>query len=230
MKTKSLLEIKESTITIEVGRLQLIAELFIPDNVQSIIVFVDRSGCSREHICNYHLAQVLGKKGLATILIDLLTPEEEAIDLRSKHCSANIRHLAERLIAVTDWLTQNPITHNLQIGYLGDGTGGGAALVAATERPLTVKAVVVRSGLIDLVSEVLDDVQAPTLLIVGGYDLPAIAMNEDTLTQISTQHKRLKIVPQASHHFAQPDAWQKAAQLTSQWFQHYLPIGIRFDS
>jgi dienelactone hydrolase len=221
MKTKSLLKVKVSTIAVEIGKLQLIGELFIPENAQGIVVFADRGGCSRGDICNYHLAHVLGQGGLATILIDLLTPEEEAIDLRSKHCIA-IRHLAERLISVTDWLTHNPSTSHLQIGYFGDGTGGGAALVAATERPLEVKAVVVRSGLIDLVSEALCSVQTPTLLIVGGYDLPAIAMNEDALAQIASQQKQLKIVPQTSHHFVQQAALQTAAHLTSQWFQHYL--------
>src|SRR5207253_1989322 len=147
--------------------------------------------------------QVLYRGGFATLLIDLLTADEEAVDMRTGHLRFDINLLAERLVGATDWLAQNPSTGNLRIGYFGASTGGGAALVAAAERPDVVGAVVSRGGRPDLAGPALSYVQAPTLLIVGGDDVPVIGLNRKALAQL-TAEKQLVIVPGATHLFEEP--------------------------
>jgi dienelactone hydrolase len=223
MNNKQSWNVLEQIVTIEQGLLRLKGELVVPPEAQGIVVFADNSGSSRYSTRNHYLAHLLRQQeGLATILIDLLTEEENVIDQRTQHFRYDINFLASRLITVTDWLFENPITRHLKVGYFGVNRGSGAAFLAALARPMNVGAIVCRSGYTDLVSETLCYVQAPTLLIVGGNDYAIIAMNEDALSQIPTEHKHLEIIPEASHKFSEPGAMEEVARFASQWLKYYL--------
>jgi dienelactone hydrolase len=164
---------------------------------------------------------VLRQAGLATLLLDLLTREEEVVDRRTGHLRFDIGLLAERLSFAADWLSKNPHTQDLRIGYFGASTGAGAALVAAAERPSRVGAVVSRGGRPDLAGDALSRVQAPTLLVVGGKDVPVIAMNEEALGMLRAE-KRLEIVPGATHLFEEPGALEEVSRLAAGWFVRHL--------
>ena len=168
------------------------------------------------------MARTLQEGGLATLLFDLLTAEEEQIDMRTRHLRFDIDLLAERVVGATDWLLAQPDTRELDIGYFGSSTGAAAALIAATERPEAVYAVVSRGGRPDLAQRVLPQVQTPTLLIVGGHDRPVIGMNESALEQIGAEERKLEIVPGATHLFEEPGALEAVARLARDWFQRYL--------
>ncbi|MBD2525801.1 dienelactone hydrolase family protein [Nostoc sp. FACHB-133] len=212
---------QEHLVSVTAGEVQLEGNLVIPDHATGIVLFAHGSGSSRHSPRNRYVAEVLQQAGLATLLIDLLTLEEEEIDLRTRHLRFDIALLASRLVGATDWLVHNPDTRHLKVGYFGASTGAGAALVAAAERPEAVQAIVSRGGRPDLALSALPDVKAPTLLIVGGYDLPVIAMNEDALEQLRSP-KRLEIVPQATHLFEEPGKLAAVARLASEWFTYYL--------
>ncbi len=164
---------------------------------------------------------MLCEGGLATLLIDLLTADEEAVDMMTAHLRFDINLLASRLVGATDWLGQYAATRHLQIGYFGASTGAAAAQVAATERPKVVGAIVSRGGRPDLAGPIFSRVQAPTLLIVGGHDEPVIAMNRYALAQLQVE-KRLEIVPGATHLFEEPGTLEQVARLARQWFTLYL--------
>jgi dienelactone hydrolase len=212
---------QQQSVLIPAGSAHLEGELAIPINAQGVILFAHGSGSSRHSPRNRYVAKVLRSAGFATLLMDLLSAEEEAIDLRTRQLRFDIRLLAERLISATNWLTHHPDTHLLKVGYFGASTGAAAALVAATRCPETVSAIVSRGGRPDLAGPVLSQVKAPTLLIVGGYDFPVIAMNEDALAQLRGE-KRLDIVPNATHLFEESGALEEVARLASQWFKDYL--------
>jgi putative phosphoribosyl transferase len=219
----------ERLVSVTTNEVQLEGNLVIPDGATGIVLFAHGSGSSRHSPRNRYVAGVLQQAGLATLLIDLLTPQEETIDIRTRHLRFDIGLLASRLVGATDWLTQNPDTHNLQIGYFGASTGAGAALVAAAARPEVIKAVVSRGGRPDLATSALPHVKAPTLLIVGGYDTPVITMNENALAQLRTE-KRLEIVSQATHLFEEPGKLEAVAKLASDWFTEKLGLKPRhFD-
>ncbi|MBE9005281.1 dienelactone hydrolase family protein [Fortiea sp. LEGE XX443] len=223
MNTTLLLNVEEQIVIIELGNIKLKGELVVPAGAEGIVLFAHGSASSSYSTRNHYLAHVLRQEAkLATLLIDLLTKEEEAIDQRTKHFRSDISFLSNRLVAVTDWLSENPYTRHLKLGYFGADTGAGAALLAAATRPMVVKAIVSRSGQTDLVSEAIACVQAPTLLIVGGNDLPIIAMNEDALANIPVLNKQLEIISGATHQFGEPGALEEVARLASQWFKHYL--------
>jgi dienelactone hydrolase len=167
------------------------------------------------------VAQLLNQARLATLLVDLLTAEEEAVDLRTAQLRFNIGLLAERLVGVTDWLVEQPNAQPLPIGYFGASTGAAAALVAAAERPKIVRAVVSRGGRPDLAGPALARVEAPTLLIVGGNDPLVIELNRAALAQLRCE-KRLVIVPGATHLFEEPGTLDEVARLARQWFERYL--------
>ena len=223
MNTKESWNVLEQIVTIDLGFVRLKGELIIPPQAQGIVVFAHCSGSSRYSNRNHYLAHLLRQQeGLATMLVDLLTEEEEAIDQRTQHFSCDINFLASRLISVTQWLFENHITRHLKVGYFGVERGSCAAFLAALACPMNVGAIVCRSGYTDLASENLSSLQTPTLLIAGGNDCSIIAMNEDAVTQISTQHKQLEIIPGASHKFTEPGAMEEVARLASQWFKCYL--------
>ncbi|MCC6453355.1 MAG: dienelactone hydrolase family protein [Caldilineaceae bacterium] len=202
---------------IPVGEIVLQGILQIPHAAQGLAVFAHGSGSSRHSARNQHVAQLLQQDGLATLLFDLLTVEEEEIDLRTRHLRFNIELLANRMTGATDWLVQQPETHSLPVGYFGASTGAAAALISAAARPDVVRAVVSRGGRPDLAGDILSFVSAPTLLIVGGKDTPVITMNQAALARLGTA-KKLTIIPGATHLFEEPGALEEVARLASDWF------------
>lgn len=206
-------------VPIDQGR-YLEGDLEVPQGAVGIVVFAHGSGSSRHSPRNKHVAQVLQKGGLATLLIDLLTMDEEEEDMATAHLRFDIGLLTKRLCSVTDWLLKDKKTANLQIGYFGASTGAAAALSAAAEKKGNIKAVVSRGGRPDLASH-LPQVKAPTLLIVGGYDVPVIGMNEEAL-QLLQCEKKLVIVPKATHLFEEHGALDQVAQLALSWFSQHL--------
>jgi putative phosphoribosyl transferase len=212
---------EEREVRVLAGPVELEGDLGVPGEAGGVVLFAHGSGSGRHSPRNRYVAGVLHEAGLATLMIDLLTPEEEEVDLRTSHLRFDIRLLAERLAGATDWLVQNPDTQNLRIGYFGASTGAGAALVAAAERPREVSAIVSRGGRPDLAEDALPLVKAPTLLIVGGNDVPVIGMNEEAFAQMRAE-KRLEIVPGATHLFEERGALEEVAQLAADWFAHHL--------
>ncbi|HZO88860.1 MAG TPA: alpha/beta fold hydrolase [Chthonomonadaceae bacterium] len=211
-------------VQISIGPVVLDGDLTVPEALRGVVLFAHGSGSSRHSPRNKYVAQILQEDGFATLLMDLLTRDEEAVDNTTRHLRFDIDLLAQRLVGATDWLLQNPITQKLPIGYFGASTGAAAALVAAAERPDRVAAVVSRGGRPDLAGEALPRVQAPTLLIVGGNDWPVIPLNEQALAQLRIQDKRLEIVPGATHLFEEPGALEEVARLASDWFVRYLTV------
>jgi putative phosphoribosyl transferase len=210
-----------SEVHIAAGRATLDGNLRIPDSVIALVLFAHGSGSSRHSPRNQSVARALNNAGLATLLFDLLTPEEEAIDLRTREHRFNIGLLAGRLVHATKWAQQQEQTRDLRIGYFGSSTGGGAALVAAAEIPQDVGAVVSRGGRPDLAGDALPKVQAPTLLIVGGNDDIVIELNEQARGRMRCEVK-LEIVPGATHLFEEPGALEQVAQLASDWFVNHI--------
>jgi len=204
-------------VQIQAGRAALSGNLHIPDGAAALVLFAHGSGSSRHSPRNQFVARTLNNAGLATLLFDLLTPEEESIDARTAELRFNIGLLAERLVHATKWAKQQEQTRDLRIGYFGSSTGGGAALVAAVEVPENVGAVVSRGGRPDLADEALPKVQAPTLLIVGGNDDVVIELNEQARDRMRCEVK-LEIVPGATHLFEEPGTLEKVAKLASEWF------------
>jgi dienelactone hydrolase len=164
---------------------------------------------------------VLREGGLATLLVDLLTPEEEAVDEETAHLRFDIGLLADRLVDATDWLGEMEETRGLAVGYFGASTGGGAALVAAAQRPNAVRAVVSRGGRPDLAGAALARVWAPTLLVVGGNDHVVLDLNRQALARLRSE-KRLEVVPGATHLFEEPGALEEVARLARDWFLKFL--------
>ena len=221
----SLDEQKES-MTAPSTNTKLEGNLIIPKAAEGVVVFAHGSGSSRHSPRNQYVAQVLNNAGLATLLTDLLTREEEEVDIKTRQHRFNIDLLSKRLVAVTDWITQNPGTQKLFVGYFGASTGAAAALVAAAQRPGIVTAIVSRGGRPDLAgSQALRNVQAPTLFIVGVKDIQVIDMNESAMRQLDkVEKKKLKIVPGATHLFEEPGTLEEVARLAKGWFQCYFLI------
>ena len=211
----------EQEVRLAIGGVTLVGDLARPARAQGVILFAHGSGSSRRSPRNRAVARVLRESGLATLLIDLLTPREEAEDAVTGHLRFDIALLARRLAAATAWLHAEPPTAGLPVGYFGASTGGGAALVAAADGP-EVFAVVSRGGRPDLAGPALPRVQAPTLLIVGGDDVPVIAMNRAAAAAMRAE-VRIEIVPGASHLFEEPGALEQVAALAARWFEDHLP-------
>jgi len=214
----------EQGVRIKAGSVTLEGDLHIPERPTGVVLFAHGSGSSRHSPRNRFVAQCLHEAGLATLLIDLLTRQEEAQDRYTAHLRFDIRLLADRLVEVTHWLAQDSRTQTLPIGYFGASTGGGAALVAAAECVDRIRAVVSRGGRPDLAGDALLAVEAPTLLIVGGDDEPVIDLNKQALQQLGSLVKRLVIVPGASHLFEEPGKLDEVARLAADWFNRYLAL------
>ena len=210
-----------SEVRIPAGRATLDGNLTIVDQAKGLVLFAHGSGSSRHSPRNQFVAQTLNKVGLATLLFDLLTPEEESVDLYTREHRFDIGLLAERLIHASKWAKEQKQTHDLTIGYFGSSTGGGAALVAAAELPNEVGAVVSRGGRPDLAGDALPKVKAPTRLIVGGEDHVVIELNEQARIQMKCECK-IDIVPGATHLFEEPGAIEQVAKLASDWFVRHL--------
>jgi putative phosphoribosyl transferase len=204
-------------VHISAGRATLAGNLNIPVNATALVLFAHGSGSSRHSPRNQFVARTLNDTGLATLLFDLLTPEEELVDTRTAELRFNIDLLAKRLVHATKWAKRQEQTRDLRIGYFGSSTGGGAALVAAAQLPDDVDAVVSRGGRPDLAGAALPRVQARTLLIVGGQDDIVIELNEQARDQMRCEVK-LEIIPGATHLFEEPGALEQVAKLASDWF------------
>src|SRR5918994_5801013 len=212
---------KERLVRVAAGPVTLEGNLSLPEGARGIVLFAHGSGSSRHSSRNRYVARLLNEAKLATLLVDLLTQEEEAVDLRTAHLRFDIGLLAERLVGATDWLTRHPDTRHLRIGYFGASTGAAAALVAAAERPDPVGAVVSRGGRPDLAGPALPHVGAPTLLIVGGNDFQMIELNRAAFEQLRCE-KQLVIVPGATHLFEEPGALDEVQRLAREWFERHL--------
>jgi pimeloyl-ACP methyl ester carboxylesterase len=211
----------EGLVHVPAGPVSLDGNLFIPHAATGLVLFAHGSGSSRFSTRNRRVAEFLREGALATLLIDLLTAEEERVDERSGHLRFDIDMLAGRLAGAVEWLRQNAETKSLPIGLFGASTGGGAALVAAARQPDRVAAVVSRGGRPDLAGDALPLVKAPTLLIVGGNDELIISMNRRAFERMSAL-KRLEIVPGATHLFEERGTLERVAELARDWFQTYL--------
>jgi putative phosphoribosyl transferase len=208
-------------VSIPAGDSRLEGDLTVPPGARGAVLFAHGSGSSRASPRNLLVAQTLQAGGLATLLMDLLTGDEEAEDARSGLLRFDIPLLASRLVGATDWMLHHPDTRGLRLGYFGASTGAAAALVAAADRPTAIAAVVSRGGRPDLARPVLSRVRAPTLLIVGEADVPVLEMNRTALEALRTE-RRLEIVPGATHLFEQPGALEQVAQLARAWFERHL--------
>jgi putative phosphoribosyl transferase len=211
----------ERVVRVPLREKTLDGDLTLPASPIGVVLFAHGSGSSRHSPRNRYVARVLNEAGLATLLMDLLTPDEEAVELRTGHLRFNIELLAKRLIGAAEWLKMLPETRHLAIGYFGASTGAAAALVAAAERPELACAVVSRGGRPDLAGQALARVQAPTLLIVGGNDIPVIGLNRAAFAQLRCE-KQLVMVPGATHLFEEPNTLEEVARLARAWFETHL--------
>jgi dienelactone hydrolase len=226
MKQTSSLGNAATPVQIAAGPVTLAGDLAVPEGARGIVLFVHGSGSGRHSPRNRLVAEALQAGALATLLFDLLTEDEEYQERYTRHLRFDIGLLARRLLDATDWLGHRPETRDLKVGYFGASTGGGAALVAAAERPEAVGAVVSRGGRPDLAGGgALARVRAPTLLIVGGADTPVIALNRQAMARMSAPVS-LEIIPGATHLFEEPGTLEEVARLARDWFERYLtPVG-----
>lgn len=208
-------------VTVASDSVTLRGLLGVPSNAQGVVLFAHGSGSGRLSSRNNFVARSLQDAGLATLLIDLLTAEEERADAATGHLRFDIAFLALRLVAATRWLKESAETRALHVGYFGASTGAAAALVAAAEIPDDVHAVVSRGGRPDLAGDSLPEVKAPTLLIVGSRDVPVIPLNRDAFNRLRCE-KKLEIVPGATHLFEEPGTLEEVARLASAWFTSHL--------
>src|SRR5215213_1186451 len=209
-------------VRIPSGGAVLEGELNVPVGATGLVLFAHGTGSSRHSPRNQYVAQVIRKANVGTLLFDLLTREEESVDIRTRQLRFDIGLLARRLVDATDWVKREADLWHLRVGYFGASTGGGAALMAAAEIGEEVGAVVSRGGRPDLAGPgALQQVKSPTLLIVGGLDEPVIRMNEEAYAWLRCD-KELKIVPGASHLFEEPGTLEEVARLAAVWFQKHL--------
>jgi putative phosphoribosyl transferase len=220
----------ERQVRVGAGGVVLEGGLAVPDRARGVVLFAHGSGSSRHSPRNRFVAGALREGALATLLLDLLTPEEEAADARTRQLRFDIALLADRLVGAIDWLAQQPAARGLPVGLFGASTGGGAALVAAAERPDAVGAVVSRGGRPDLAGDALPTVRAPSLLIVGGDDEAVIGLNRRAMARMSAP-VTLEIVPGATHLFEEPGTLEQVARLARDWFvRHLVPVTEPADS
>jgi pimeloyl-ACP methyl ester carboxylesterase len=196
-------------------------DLGIPAGAQGLVVFAHGSGSSRHSPRNRYVAEILRDSGLGTLLLDLLTVDEEAVDQYTRHLRFDISLLCHRLVGATDWAKEEPDLQDFPIGYFGASTGAAAAIMAAAHRPEHIKAIVSRGGRPDLAGSSLEHIQASTLLIVGGRDYPVIELNEQAYARMKCE-KRLTIVPKATHLFEEPGTLEQVAELAAAWFTEHL--------
>ncbi len=210
---------KARDVQLRSGAVMLNGDLSIPAGAKGVVLFAHGSGSSRHSPRNQFVARTIREAGVGTLLFDLLTREEEAVDMYTAELRFDIGLLATRLIDATYWIKGE--LDYLNVGYFGSSTGGGAALVAAARMGDSVGAVVSRGGRPDLAGDALPKVKSPTLLIVGGLDYPVIEMNKAALSRMHCE-KELKIVPGATHLFEEPGTLEQVADLAAGWFQRQL--------
>lgn len=203
-------------VRVDTGAITLEGDLTVPPNATVVVLFAHGSGSSRFSSRNKRVADVLQQRGFATLLMDLLTPDEEERDQFSGQFRFDIGRLAERLVGAVEWLRTEPSTARLPVALFGASTGAGAALVAAAEMPERVIAVVSRGGRPDLAGSALARVRAPTLLLVGGADAPVLELNREALTHL-TVPARLEVIPGATHLFEEPGTLDEVARHAANW-------------
>ena len=216
--------IASRTLKLPVSDAELAADLLLPDDAIGLVVFAHGSGSSRLSPRNLQVAHYFNELGLATLLFDLLTASEERVDRLSAEYRFDIPRLSQRLVGVLDWLAGNAELGALRIGLFGASTGAAAALIAASQRPQTVHAVVSRGGRSDLAGAALAQVRAPTLQIVGGADPQVLRLNREVSKQLQCE-QQLAVVPGATHLFEEPDALEQVALLAGDWFCRHLRGG-----
>ncbi|WP_320068129.1 dienelactone hydrolase family protein [Micromonospora sp. RTGN7] len=211
-------------VTIPVGAAGLPADVLVPEGAVGVVLFAHGSGSSRHSPRNTAVAGALHGRALGTVLVDLLTPEEDRVDAQTAELRFNIGLLADRLATIVDWMATEPTLSRLPVGLFGASTGAAAALVAAAFRPERVRAVVSRGGRPDLAGAALCRVQTPTLLLVGGLDEQVIALNEEAMTDLG-EAGELRVVPGATHLFEEPGTLEQVADAAADWFAGHLPPG-----
>jgi len=214
--------VSEEAVRIPAGPVAVEADLTVPEEADGIVLFAHGSGSSRFSPRNRFVAQVLNDAGLATLLIDLLTGEEEETDLLTRRLRFDIQLLAQRLLWATKWVGERPDLLGLRLGYFGASTGAAAALVAASRVPDKVRAVVSRGGRPDLAGPALSAVLAPTLLIVGGYDHVVLDLNKEAMARLEARERELLVIPGATHLFEEEGALEAVARAASDWFRRWL--------
>ncbi len=218
----------EREVSIALSKVTLRGMLCVPHDAEGVAIFAHGSGSSRLSPRNRYVAGELQSHGVGTLLFDLLSPEEEAFDERTRQLRFDIPLLAKRLVNVTQWVLGDSETFGLPIGYFGASTGAAAALVAAAQLPDKISAVVSRGGRPDLAREALASVEAPTLLIVGGYDEQVLSWNRIALAELGCREKELVTIPGATHLFEEEGALAKVAEMAAAWFaSHFSASGQR---
>lgn len=212
---------QENAVKIPINSIILDGNLNLPPNAKAVVLFAHGSGSGRFSPRNQYVAKVFNKAGIGTLLLDLLTSDEEEEDMVTAEYRFNIGLLAERLIGATEWLKNDPLTNKCVFGYFGASTGAAAALIAATKLPDDIAAVVSRGGRPDLAADYLSQVVAPTLLLVGGWDTEVIKLNRHAMEQMSAA-KKIVIIPDATHLFEEPGKLEQVAELSKDWFLRYL--------
>ena len=218
--TRRILANEEREVHVAAGGVLLDGDLAVPAHARGVVLFAHGSGSSRFSTRNRHVAEMLQESGFATLLVDLLTPNEDEVDRYTAEFRFDINRLATRLVDAVEWLAVDEATTGLPISIFGASTGGGAALVAAAEVPNRVAAVVSRGGRPDLAGEALDRVEAPTLLIVGGNDATVLELNRAALVRLHGT-ARLEVIPGATHLFEEPGALDEVSRRAAAWFESY---------
>jgi dienelactone hydrolase len=213
----------EDTVEIPSGNVALEGNLTVPTGAAAVVLFAHGSGSSRHSPRNRYVADKFHQAGLATLLFDLLSADEEDFDIRTTRLRFDIALLTERLLSATDWVHENSSLKGFKIGCFGASTGAGAALVAAAEKPELVAAVVSRGGRPDLAGSSLARVRCPTLLIVGGNDQSVIELNRQAMEMMKSDTK-LEIIPRATHLFEEPGALDAVSALAANWFEMHLAV------
>ncbi len=223
--------VERAEVQVPAGRVSLSADIALPESASGLVVFAHGSGSSRHSPRNRHVAGVLNRGSIGTILIDLLTEDEEAVDLRTAELRFDIDLLVQRLISITSWIGGEKGLNALGLGYFGASTGAAAALAAAAHSPRVVRAVVSRGGRPDLAGDTLHRVVAPSLFIVGGDDRSVLRLNREAIAQLPRETVwRLEIIPGATHLFEEPGALDRVAELATDWFQKYLKPGTAAET
>lgn len=222
------MKLENSQTQVQIGSFGLQGDLFLPDSGETKEIIVFAQGSGRQSLRNRYVAKVLNDSGFGTLLLDLLTPEEEQEESFTDFWRFNTELLANRLVEATDWLEQYFASSHedphFKIGFFGSHVGAAAALVAAPKRPHLIKAVVSRGGRVDLAGDGLRKVEIPTLFIVGGEDDALVKLNEEAIHKVGSEEKSLIVVPGASHLFIEPGTLADVASLTREWFEIYLRV------
>jgi putative phosphoribosyl transferase len=216
-------ELVNEAVRVPVGRIAIDADLHIPAGAAGLVIFAHGSGSSRFSRRNRAVAAALASAGFGTLVLDLLTSAEESVDAQTREHRFDIDMLGERVVGAVDWTPTRAHLRHLPIALFGASTGAAAALMAAAARPQVVRAVVSRGGRPDLADRALPDVQAPTLLIVGGHDQPVIGINRDAMRRMRAP-VALEIVPGATHLFEEPGALEQVTRLAADWCQRHLSV------